>query len=101
MNLNKFFKIVKDKYCNDDNEYDESFVGFLPKQEKSNQSMEKPRACPFCGKDVIIDKLYHDVGSLYKTYHIKCSNINCPIHPTAYNFYSRRDAIKAWNTRAE
>lgn len=59
------------------------------------ESIERPLACPFCGKDAKTNLI------ALNGFTVRCSDNNC-IGSTIEATYNRQgDAIEAWNRRAE
>lgn len=54
--------------------------------------------CPWCGKQPFIHFMY--VDTLNEQWVVSCENELCPAQPTVENvYYTKEEAIKAWNTR--
>ena len=58
------------------------------------------KPCPFCGGEAICDETEPDT-SRGGTYHVSCSGDDCAgdIYLPNQSFWSREQAITAWNTR--
>ncbi len=59
--------------------------------------------CPFCGKQAFlqIDTRYPDDVPI-KAYEVICMNVKCIIYRCDKRYYrSKKQAIEAWNRRAE
>lgn len=55
--------------------------------------------CPFCGQLARLETSSRSNGK-EELYRVACNNRSCPVKPYTVYFYSKGDAIKAWNTRA-
>lgn len=54
----------------------------------------KLKPCPFCGKEVYIEKLSES------EWKICCIDLNCLIRVSTYAFETQDKAISCWNQRA-
>ena len=57
--------------------------------------MSKLKPCPFCGKQPYIKHLFDDV------IWVECRNSDCQVIPTTRHKKTKKEAIEAWNRRAE
>jgi len=59
--------------------------------------MEKLKLCPFCGKKPSVG--FYEPIEGHSLYSVECGH--CVIAPCTPDFPSKKEAIEAWNTRAE
>ena len=52
--------------------------------------------CPFCGVSAGIAKEKGSINAWFSAY---CMNEDCSVRPETHKFYSREQAIEAWNNR--
>ncbi len=57
---------------------------------------EELKSCPFCGGEA---KMHTRLNSPY--YAAVCKDTRCPGHNLYILYWTKEDAIKAWNRRAE
>ena len=60
--------------------------------------MDELKRCPFCGEKAVIRTFPGKVFDCYKVY---CSNICCYICPVTRIYHNKKEAIEAWNRRAD
>ena len=62
------------------------------------------KPCPFCGQKPLMRQIYSEAfarGEL-QNYYVACLNEKCAVQPATQNNYrTKRQAVAAWNRRAE
>ena len=58
--------------------------------------MDELKRCPFCGGRAGIRRF---AGKLFDVYKVNCMNEDCFIEPETRPYYSKKEAIEAWNRR--
>ena len=61
--------------------------------------MSELKPCPFCGGGAVVVQTRYRHGEEY--FFVKCNNKDCPVIPETYENTEMKDAIEAWNGRAE
>ena len=57
--------------------------------------------CPFCGGEATIYPSYDTTENEIDGWFIGCEHMKCTGHPETDQFFTKAEAIEAWNTRAE
>ncbi len=60
--------------------------------------MAESKPCPFCGEPPAICEKH---SRRIVEYSVACCNLSCPCMPTTGEFDTEKEAIKAWNRRAD
>lgn len=65
--------------------------------------MAEPLPCPFCGHEPLVSSYDYrlPLGSVYGTqWKVECEFHECPAQPTVdWHYFTRDEAIEAWNRR--
>lgn len=61
--------------------------------------MDELKPCPFCGGEAKLHQTTY--GNNIAAYVVWCGNRNCDVSPTTRYRRFRKEAIEAWNRRAE
>ena len=73
-------------------------IGFERKEMRmQSKEYQKLRECPFCGGRAGTRRFS---GKFFDVYTGYCMNEDCFIEPETRPYYSKKEAIEAWNRRA-
>ncbi len=64
----------------------------------------KLKPCPFCGGEAMIIKRKSNAAGSKFVYRVQCcadEEDGCSCIPKTWNYYTKEEAIEAWNRRAE
>lgn len=68
------------------------------KLEVEEMKIDELKPCPFCGGRASARRFD---GKFFDVYKVYCMNEDCYIEPATRPYYSKKEAIEAWNRRVD